>query len=141
MLLSTSREPTSFIPFNYNRRLDGLVRDEFECMFTCFEACVFVVLTLLLQDLNKPEKLSQLQGLMAEVKLRPTTSQKEKTAVQNTVDAQKFIVDLQTQDEALQKKVCFELRNRMKEEAFAKEFKLQNGTSLLSKMIQKTKGK
>lgn len=97
----------------------------------------FVSLISRFQDLAKADKL---QGLMAEVKLKPSISQKEKTAIQLATDVQKCIEDLQSEKETVQKKVCFDLRNRMKEEAFAKEFKLQNGTSLISKMIQKTKG-
>jgi hypothetical protein len=91
--------------------------------------------------LKKDDKIEQLKGSIVEVKLKPSLSQREKNAIQLTGEVKKFIEDLQSAQEAVQKKVCFDLRNRMKDEAFAKEFKLQNGTALMSKMIQKAKGR
>eukprot|EP01114_Cavostelium_apophysatum_P002752 TRINITY_DN1243_c0_g1_i1.p1 TRINITY_DN1243_c0_g1~~TRINITY_DN1243_c0_g1_i1.p1 ORF type:complete len:1135 (-),score=369.28 TRINITY_DN1243_c0_g1_i1:198-3602(-) len=86
------------------------------------------------KDLKKDDKIAN--GALIELKLKPTTDK----AVADMNEVQKFMEELQSTQETTMKNACFQLRNKLKDEKFSKEFKQQNGVPLLKKTIDRAKG-
>lgn len=96
--------------------------------------------------------MAPLRNALVELKVKPSLQLKDPSPVSEVT---KFLEDLQSTQENVLKKACFDLKFKLKvrenvsnrdvifplqDERFAKEFKQQNGVSFLGKLIQRSKG-
>eukprot|EP01117_Protostelium_nocturnum_P007021 TRINITY_DN2516_c0_g1_i1.p1 TRINITY_DN2516_c0_g1~~TRINITY_DN2516_c0_g1_i1.p1 ORF type:complete len:1132 (+),score=311.74 TRINITY_DN2516_c0_g1_i1:205-3600(+) len=87
-------------------------------------------------DFRKEEKLNVVRTQGLELITKPSLSSNQKLELEVTT----YVTEMGSGNEQSLRKICFELKTKLREEPFAKEFHVQNGQIHFAKIITKNTG-